>query len=71
MAMYELGIRNKIKFKRKLTNKINRSLTIINNSNSFYDSHDINTNDDYNDNNVNDNIMLYKNSCYINDNCKH
>lgn len=50
MAMYELGIRNKIKFKRKLTNKINRSLPIINNSNSFYDSHDINTNDDCNDN---------------------
>lgn len=73
MATFELQMKNKKKFKRRLANKINRSLTIIsNNSNSFCvsDFHDIDINDDCDiDNDNNNNIMLYKSSCHINDNC--
>lgn len=68
--MYKVEIRHKIKFPRKLKNKLNRSLAIIyNNSESSHDFHNININDNSIQNIANDNktnamlqksyIMLY------------
>ncbi|XP_036143526.1 uncharacterized protein LOC114255061 [Monomorium pharaonis] len=105
MAMHGFETKNRMKFCRKLTNKVHRSLALINNdSKSSCDSYDIDINNDSksscdsynidvnkndfksscdfhnidinNDNIIqnieydknNDNVMLHKNSCGINNN---
>lgn len=69
--MDKLELKHKMKFSRKLTNKINRSLTII--SESSHDFYNINIDNNSieniaNDNKTNDNTILQKKLCYISDN---
>lgn len=74
LIMHKLETKHKIKFSRKLINKLNRSLSIIyNNIEPSHDSHDIiNTDNDSikniaNDNNTNNNAILQKSLCDISD----
>lgn len=71
LAMDKFQTRNRVKFSRKLTNRLNRSLALISNTESSnYDSHDFDinncitntTNDAYD---MNNSVMLHKNSCHI------